>query len=408
VTNFTVVIPTRERADTLLWTLKTCVSQDYENLTILVSDNCSVDNTEEVVRSFKDPRIKYIKTSGRISMSANWDFALEHIKPEGYLCFIGDDDGLTPNSLTHIDRMLAENPVDAITSNAMAIYHWPEHLDTEEKGNLAISLRPTYRVLDTRKFFLKSLEALSCVQLPQLYHGFVKAEIIHQFKKRGGNFFMSSCPDIYSSVVLGNVLSKHIFSEYPLSIHGLSQHSIGSSGSLKHINENLVNQFWQEKPPPFHEKLVVCSSKSIVYADSFMHARNSFPDIPEVDIKRVITSAYRDSAKAKFSETRNTMLEAIRQMGVKNNLIDYVDKVMSVPNDSVPESFELYYGFNPVTEKMRLKTTDFGLKNVYDIFKLCRNLLAPRIYNHLDRPPANEPILNLFVHGMKALHKRIS
>ena len=42
---FTVVIPTRERCDTLRATLRTCVGQDHDDLTILVSDNASTDPT---------------------------------------------------------------------------------------------------------------------------------------------------------------------------------------------------------------------------------------------------------------------------------------------------------------------------------------------------------------------------
>ncbi len=73
---FTVIIPTRERADTLYYSLKTCVTQDYDDLEILVSDNFSQDNTREVVESFKDPRIRYINTGKRVSMSDNWEFAV--------------------------------------------------------------------------------------------------------------------------------------------------------------------------------------------------------------------------------------------------------------------------------------------------------------------------------------------
>ena len=59
-TKFSVIIPTRERSDTLQSSLKTCVGQDYDNLEIIVSDNFSTDNTREVVESFDDPRIRYI------------------------------------------------------------------------------------------------------------------------------------------------------------------------------------------------------------------------------------------------------------------------------------------------------------------------------------------------------------
>ena len=72
----TVIIPTRERRETLEKSLLTVTSQNYDNLQIIVSDNFSHDRTEEFVRSVKDERLRYLNTGARISMSANWEFAL--------------------------------------------------------------------------------------------------------------------------------------------------------------------------------------------------------------------------------------------------------------------------------------------------------------------------------------------
>ena len=58
----TVIIPTRERCETLGASIRACVEQDYDNLEIIVSDNASQDDTESVVHSFRDSRLRYIKT----------------------------------------------------------------------------------------------------------------------------------------------------------------------------------------------------------------------------------------------------------------------------------------------------------------------------------------------------------
>ncbi len=58
---FTVIIPTKDRAEYLHHTLRTCSLQDYDNLEIIVSDDGSTDHTREVVAEAarKDPRIRY-------------------------------------------------------------------------------------------------------------------------------------------------------------------------------------------------------------------------------------------------------------------------------------------------------------------------------------------------------------
>src|SRR6476660_1337418 len=103
-TKFTVIVPTRERADTLPYCLQTIVRQKYDNLQILVSDNFSQDDTEQVVRRVADSRIVYINTGRRIGMARNFEFALSHVK-DGWVTYLGDDDGLLPNGLAEANAV---------------------------------------------------------------------------------------------------------------------------------------------------------------------------------------------------------------------------------------------------------------------------------------------------------------
>ena len=49
--HFTIFIPTRERKDTLIHTINSALSQDYDNFTILISDNASNDGTAQLIES---------------------------------------------------------------------------------------------------------------------------------------------------------------------------------------------------------------------------------------------------------------------------------------------------------------------------------------------------------------------
>jgi glycosyltransferase involved in cell wall biosynthesis len=50
----TIGIPTFNRAGLLRWSPKAACEQTFEDVEVLVSDNASTDDTEEVVRSFGD------------------------------------------------------------------------------------------------------------------------------------------------------------------------------------------------------------------------------------------------------------------------------------------------------------------------------------------------------------------
>ena len=73
----TIAIPTYNRADSYLpQSIKSALSQTYSNIEILVSDNCSTDNTESVVASFNDKRIRYFRQTINIGGANNSNFCL--------------------------------------------------------------------------------------------------------------------------------------------------------------------------------------------------------------------------------------------------------------------------------------------------------------------------------------------
>src|SRR5687767_2195524 len=92
-----IVIPTRERVETLRSTLRTALNQESQRIEVLVSDNASTDGTAEFVASIRDPRLRYVNPGQRVSMSDNWDFALRSARGE-YVVIIGDDDAVVPGA----------------------------------------------------------------------------------------------------------------------------------------------------------------------------------------------------------------------------------------------------------------------------------------------------------------------
>jgi glycosyltransferase involved in cell wall biosynthesis len=88
----TIAIPTYNRADGYLrQTLESALNQTYPNLDILVSDNCSVDDTAKLVTSFPDPRIRYIKHQVNVGQTNNFNFCLREAKGD-YFLLLPDDD----------------------------------------------------------------------------------------------------------------------------------------------------------------------------------------------------------------------------------------------------------------------------------------------------------------------------
>jgi len=64
--SFSVVIPTYNHADFLMNALQSVVDQKYDYWEAIVIDNNSSDHTDEVVKSFNDPRIKLYKINNTL------------------------------------------------------------------------------------------------------------------------------------------------------------------------------------------------------------------------------------------------------------------------------------------------------------------------------------------------------
>ena len=93
----TIGMPTFNRADKFLRPAIECaLAQTWQNLEIIVSDNCSTDNTEEVVRSYDDPRLRYVRQETNIGANNNFNYCINHAQGSYFLLF-HDDDAIDPD-----------------------------------------------------------------------------------------------------------------------------------------------------------------------------------------------------------------------------------------------------------------------------------------------------------------------
>ncbi len=106
---FSILIPTRNRAEYLKYALDSALSQTYKDFEVVISDNNSDDNTRQVVEAAKDSRIKYVQTGKFINVGDNFNNVFNNSSGE-YFILMGDDDLLMPYYLEVIYRCLESNP----------------------------------------------------------------------------------------------------------------------------------------------------------------------------------------------------------------------------------------------------------------------------------------------------------
>jgi glycosyltransferase involved in cell wall biosynthesis len=93
-----VVIPTYNHARYLGRALQSVLDQTYTNWEVIVIDNHSTDNTDEVMASFSDPRITYLKIHNNGVIAASRNAGIRAAKGE-WIAFLDSDDWWTLNKL---------------------------------------------------------------------------------------------------------------------------------------------------------------------------------------------------------------------------------------------------------------------------------------------------------------------
>ncbi|MDR2384336.1 MAG: glycosyltransferase [Tannerella sp.] len=89
-------------------TLRSVLAQTYCNLEIIVCDDCSTDNTLQVVKSFADPRITVYVNEQNLGCSGNYNRALSYAKGK-YVKLLCADDLITPNCIERQVQAFEEN-----------------------------------------------------------------------------------------------------------------------------------------------------------------------------------------------------------------------------------------------------------------------------------------------------------
>jgi glycosyltransferase involved in cell wall biosynthesis len=101
---FSIVIPTYNRAHLIRQTIESVLAQEDADFEVIVVDDGSRDNTEEVVRGLKDERVAYYrKENAERGAARNYGAARARGR---YVNFFDSDDLLYPNHLTAARRVI--------------------------------------------------------------------------------------------------------------------------------------------------------------------------------------------------------------------------------------------------------------------------------------------------------------
>lgn len=109
----TISIPTYNRSKELSQLLEMVERQlrgfNVDEVEVVVSDNCSSDDTESIVeswtRKFPEGMLRYFKNQQNVGFSRNVDLAVQRGRGD-HVLIVGDDDGLEPDTIETLLRLV--------------------------------------------------------------------------------------------------------------------------------------------------------------------------------------------------------------------------------------------------------------------------------------------------------------
>jgi len=131
-----VIIPTYNHATYIGEALDSVLQQTYENLEIIIIDNYSDDNTEQIVSSIKDLRIQYWKFHNDGVIAASRNFGVDKANGK-IIAFLDSDDIWEPEKLHHqVQHLETNNDISIVASNYYIIGEsplWRNRLNFDNK-----------------------------------------------------------------------------------------------------------------------------------------------------------------------------------------------------------------------------------------------------------------------------------
>lgn len=112
-----IQIPTYNQGKYIEQAIKSCLNQDYPNLEINIADDCSTDNTHEIIKPYlKDKKINYFKNEINIGRISNYRKALNEYATGIWVLNLDGDDYFTNNHFIKnaIEKILIEGCDDVL------------------------------------------------------------------------------------------------------------------------------------------------------------------------------------------------------------------------------------------------------------------------------------------------------
>jgi glycosyltransferase involved in cell wall biosynthesis len=116
-----IIVTTYNRCDVLSRAINSVLAQDYSDWELILVDDGSTDNTEALLKTFVDDRIRFVRHPTNRGVNAAKNTGFDNIRGEWFTTLDSDDEMIAPEALSTFMRIPREiDPnINAITCNCI-------------------------------------------------------------------------------------------------------------------------------------------------------------------------------------------------------------------------------------------------------------------------------------------------
>lgn len=103
-----IITPSYNTGRWIAETIESVLNQTYQNWEMIIVDDCSSDNTDEVVAQYDDKRIRYLKNEKNSGAAVSRNRAIREAKGD-FIAFLDSDDLWVPNKLEKQIKYMKDN-----------------------------------------------------------------------------------------------------------------------------------------------------------------------------------------------------------------------------------------------------------------------------------------------------------
>ncbi len=246
---FSIVIPTRNRAHLLQYSLKSALNQNFYDYEIIVSNNASTDNTKDIVHSLSNEKVRYVEFNDRVLyMYEHWEFATRLAKGK-YITILCDDDVYFPYLLNKVARVINKSDNIKVITFLHAHYYSNDWEIPNERNTLKIPIfSGKIQTFNSRKVLTSMFQfKRQFIYAPSAIKAFYHKEIVKSIREKTNWLFYSIYPDIFAASATLFFTTKYTYIDEPLIIS--NRHSKCSTAQYQFYKNEDTNAYIEKFVP---------------------------------------------------------------------------------------------------------------------------------------------------------------